>query len=160
MSKSVFDYSVRRVSGEVIPLSHYRGRVLAFGNVAGFCGFTAAKMPMFSSIATKFAADPFTLLAFPCNQFANQEPRKACDVADWAQKDFHAPFEVFDAVTCKGPKKDPVYACLTSACGEVTWNFTLYLCHPTTGVPTHRFLAATSTEGMVEVAVRDLLLKR
>ena len=75
----------------------------------------------------KYGAQGFEVLAFPCNQFAFQEPWSAARVQKWAAETFGASFMVMDKVRVNGWLAHPVFKFLKGACeacgGAVKWNF-------------------------------------
>jgi glutathione peroxidase-family protein len=70
---SFYGLSDRSMSGELVPMSKFEGKVLCIVNVASACGYTKSNYEQLSQLYDEF---PGTLevLAFPCNQFGAQEP--------------------------------------------------------------------------------------
>lgn len=69
---NLYDFSVINNTGETIPLLNYQNKVLLIVNTASACGFT----PQYAGIEDlykKYKDQGFEVLAFPCNQFGNQE---------------------------------------------------------------------------------------
>lgn len=149
MIQTVHGVSVTRIGGGLLDLSQLRGKVLCIANIAGQCTFAHAKMQQLCELDERLRrSGRFEVLAFPCNQFANQEPRPAFEVAVWAKDIYGAQFEVFESLHVRGARKHPLYQRLTQRCGEAQWNFTTYLCDPN-GVPVRRYLATESSVAVI-----------
>ncbi|MDO9218055.1 MAG: glutathione peroxidase, partial [Lacisediminimonas sp.] len=75
----------------------------------------------------------FAVLAFPCNQFGQQEPGSAADIAMFCSSRFQVSFPIFDKVEVNGPNTDPLFAFLKKAApgllgtSAIKWNFTKFL---------------------------------
>lgn len=57
----------------------------------------------------------FELLAFPCNQFFNQESGSHEEILEFVTSRFGAKFILFEKVEVNGPNTHPVYKFLRSA---------------------------------------------
>jgi len=72
------------------------------------------------------------VLAFPANNFGNQEPGTNADIKDFCRRLKKATFPVFGKLSVKGKDQCPLYHFLTNypdkkVVGEVVWNFQKYL---------------------------------
>ena len=73
------------------------------------------------------------MLGFPCNQFGNQEPGRASEIAAFCATSFDVTFPLFDKVEVNGPNRHPLYAWLTRqkrgflGSQAIKWNFTKFL---------------------------------
>ena len=73
------------------------------------------------------------MLAFPCNQFAGQEPGTNEEILEFARSKYGATFPMFAKIDVNGPGRDPLYGWLTAAetgpeaAGDVKWNFGKFL---------------------------------
>ncbi|KAK7196174.1 glutathione peroxidase [Novymonas esmeraldas] len=123
---SIFTCSATQ-GGQTILLQKYTGYVTLIVNVASRCTFTAANIEMLNSVQQAYGTRKFTVLAFPCAQFANQEPLNNAEIARWGD-DLGLLFPIFDRVNVKGPAADPLFQMLRAQQGPVMWNYTKYLC--------------------------------
>ena len=73
--KTVYDFTVKDRQGNEVSLSEYRGKVLLIVNTATGCGFTPHYEPL-EAMYKEMKDQGFEILDFPCNQFANQAPRR------------------------------------------------------------------------------------
>nr|XP_009417046.1 PREDICTED: probable phospholipid hydroperoxide glutathione peroxidase [Musa acuminata subsp. malaccensis] len=74
----------------------------------------------------------FEVLAFPCNQFASQEPGTIEEIKETACTVFKAEFPIFDKIEVNGNNAATLYKFLKSKKGgfpgsRIKWNFTKFL---------------------------------
>lgn len=132
VADSVFDLKAKSLDGRSVDLSRYKGQVVMLVNVASECGLT----PQYAALEAmyrQYRDQGFRILAFPCNDFAGQEPGTPEQIQQFCTSRFDVTFDVMEKVTVKGPGKHPVYAFLTSAetnpdfAGDIEWNFAKFL---------------------------------
>ena len=110
----------------------YVGKVLLIVNVASRCYFKR-QYPALSQLHQKYGDQGLEILAFPCNQFAQQEPAGAQEVAQYCKREFQVPFLIMEKVCVNGPLTHPMYSYLKkNACGvlgsrSIKWNFSKFL---------------------------------
>jgi glutathione peroxidase len=88
------------------------GRVALVVNVASRCGNTPQYAGL-EKLHELFADRGFTVLGFPSNQFGNQEPGTAAEIADFCSATYGVTFPMSDKIEVNGPDRDPIYAALT-----------------------------------------------
>lgn len=71
-AETVYDFTVKNIKGEDVPLSTYKGHVLVIVNVASRCGYTGKHYKELVELDEKFRDRGLRILAFPCNQFGGQ----------------------------------------------------------------------------------------
>ena len=106
--KSIYNFDVQSISGEVCKLSNFEGRVLLIVNVASNCGFT----PQYSDLQKlyeKYSEQGLSILAFPCNDFGAQEPNNDEKIKGFCRTNFNVTFNLFSKVTLLGPQKLDLY---------------------------------------------------
>ncbi|MDO8298074.1 MAG: glutathione peroxidase [Lacisediminimonas sp.] len=120
------------LQGKPVQLSDYRGQVLLIVNTASACGFTPQYQGL-EELYQRYRERGFAVLAFPCNQFGQQEPGSAADIAMFCSSRFQVSFPIFDKVEVNGPNTDPLFAFLKKAApgllgtSAIKWNFTKFL---------------------------------
>ncbi|KAA0201687.1 Glutathione peroxidase 7 [Hyalella azteca] len=77
-----YNFTVTDKQGRDYPLEQLPGKVSLVINVASKCGFTDSTYRALTKLHDLSNDGYFTVLAFPCNQFGDQEPDKAADVAE------------------------------------------------------------------------------
>ena len=85
------------------------------------------------SLYEKYHKQGFTVLAFPANQFANQEPGSDKEIKEFCSSKYHVTFPVFSKIVVKGEGIHPLYKHLTEKetnpqfAGDIEWNFSKFL---------------------------------
>lgn len=130
--KSIYDFTVKDIQGNEVPLSNYRGKVLLIVNVASKCGLTDSNYKELNVLYEKYKDQGFEILAFPCNQFLWQEPGTNEEIQQTVCTRFKAEFPVFEKIDVNGDNAAPLYKFLKSEKGgflgkAVKWNFTKFL---------------------------------
>ncbi|KAB1213334.1 putative glutathione peroxidase 3, mitochondrial [Morella rubra] len=131
-SKSLYDFTVKDIRGNDVSLSEYSGKVLLIVNVASKCGLTQTNYKELNVLYEKYKSQGFEILAFPCNQFAGQEPGSNEEIQEVVCTMFKAEFPVFDKIEVNGKNVAPLYKFLKSQKGglfgdSIKWNFTKFL---------------------------------
>ena len=127
MAISVSAVSVTTSDGSSKSLGDYAGKVLLIVNVASRCGFTKQYAGL-QALNEAYAAKGLAVLAFPCNDFGNQEPGTLEEIKNFCSTTYGADFEMFEKVHAKGNTTEP-YTTLnqTDPAGDVEWNFEKFL---------------------------------
>ncbi|MCD7472931.1 Glutathione peroxidase 2 [Datura stramonium] len=130
--KSIYDFTVKDILGNEVPLSNYRGKVLLIVNVASKCGLTDSNYKELNVLYEKYKDQGFEILAFPCNQFLWQEPGTNEEIQQTVCTRFKAEFPVFEKIDVNGDNAAPLFKFLKSEKGgflgnAIKWNFTKFL---------------------------------
>ncbi|CAI9743240.1 glutathione peroxidase 7-like [Octopus vulgaris] len=72
--KNFYSFTAKDINGDTVHLSKYKGKVSLVVNVASECGYTHRNYEALVQMQDTFGTLKFTVLAFPCNQFGEQEP--------------------------------------------------------------------------------------
>ena len=153
---TIFDVPIRTLAGEPADLGAYRGKALLLVNVASKCGLT----PQYAGLERlheRYAAEGFSVLGFPCNQFMGQEPGSPEEIATFCSTTYGVTFPLFEKIEVNGDGQHPIYAELTAApdaegkAGDVQWNFEKFLVAPS-GAVVGRFRPTTDPEASELVA--------
>ena len=128
---SVHDFTATSIDGHDVSLASFAGQVLLVVNTASRCGF----LPQYGGLDElhrDLGPRGFSVLGFPCNQFAHQEPGSNNDIAAFCQGR-GVSFPVFARIDVNGGAAHPLYQHLRSArrglfgSGSIKWNFTKFL---------------------------------
>ena len=128
-ASSVYDFTLNDIDGKPVSLSQYKGKVVMLVNTASFCGNT----PQYSDLEKMYETykdKGSDILAFPPNNFAQQEPRSNEEIPEFCLTKYSVGFPLFSKISVKGGDKHPLYRYLTEQSpfpGEVEWNFQKYL---------------------------------
>ena len=157
---NVYKYTVLNIDKEEVPLSDYNGKVLLIVNVASKCGFTPQYKGL-EKIYRKYKPQGFEILAFPCNDFKNQEPGTNEEIKNFCSVNYDVTFPLFDKISVKGENKAPLYKMLTdnpvTGKSEVRWNFEKFLIDKNGNV-VKRFRSPTKPDSVkITSAIEELL---
>lgn len=139
------------IKGEKASLGDYEGQVALIVNVASKCGLTP-QYEALEALYRRYHEQGFTILGFPANNFAGQEPGTEEDIAKFCSTTYDVTFPMFSKISVAGEDKHPFYAELIRAAPaaqpdggaamreklsgfgiapnpvpEVTWNFEKFL---------------------------------
>jgi glutathione peroxidase len=128
---TVYDFSAKLISGREKKLSDYKGKVLLIVNTASKCGFTPQYEGL-QGLYLKFKKRGFEVLAFPCNQFGNQEPGNHHEITSFCEVNYGIEFPLFSKIEVNGNNAHPLFQFLKSRKGgllgeSIKWNFTKFL---------------------------------
>jgi glutathione peroxidase len=128
----LYDITVPRNAGDLQSLGDYRGQVLLIVNTASRCGFTPQYQGL-QALQDRFAAQGFSVLAFPCDQFGHQEPGSDAEIRDFCDSSYRISFPLFAKIEVNGARAHPLFTYLKSKKGggllgsAIKWNFTKFL---------------------------------
>lgn len=156
---SIYDFTVKDISGADVSLEKYRGKVLLIVNTATGCGFTPQYKGL-QELYEKYNSLGFEVLDFPCNQFAGQAPGTEDEIVSFCQTKFGVSFDQFSKIRVNGDGEEPLYTYLKSQKtgkfgSQIKWNFTKFLIDREGNVAA-RYAPMTKPE-MIESAVKELL---
>jgi glutathione peroxidase len=120
----------KTLDGKASSLADFKGKVVLVVNTASKCGLTP-QYEALEALHKKYAGRGFSVVAFPCNDFGNQEPGTAEEIQQFCKTRYDVSFPLMEKVHVKGPDQHPLYAALTGKDaafpGEITWNFGKFL---------------------------------
>ena len=158
-----------------LPVTTLDGRQSSFGefaggkaalvvNVASRCGLTPQYRQL-EALHRQFGDRGFTVLGFPTNQFAGQEPGSAEQIAEFCSATYGVTFPMSDKIEVNGSGRDPIYTELSAVpdgagkAGDVQWNFEKFLVAPD-GRVVGRFRPQTLPDAPEIVAAIEAVLPR
>lgn len=131
-ARSPLDFTMADIDGRDVELRRFKGQVVMIVNTASKCGMT----PQYQQLAElygKYKERGLTVLAFPANDFREQEPGTNAEIKEFCTSKYAVAFPLFAKVSVNGPEKCELYKYLTSPDrnGEygspIQWNFTKFL---------------------------------
>lgn len=123
------------LDGKETTFGAYRGSTVLVVNVASKCGFTPQYAGL-EKLQQDYGDRGFTVLGFPCNQFAGREPGSADQIQEFCSVKYGVTFPLFAKTKVNGNSAHPLYAELTKVAdadglaGKVKWNFEKFLISP------------------------------
>lgn len=126
----IYDFIVEKNEKQK-DLTEYKGKVMLIVNTASKCGLT----PQFEGlekIYKEYKDKGFTILGFPCDQFAKQEFADNKKITDFCQINYGVTFPIYDKINVNGNSAHPLFKYLKNEkrgflSKEIKWNFTKFL---------------------------------
>ncbi len=126
----VLGFTMPDIDGKERKLAEHAGKVVLIVNVASKCGLTP-QYEQLQGVYEKFERDGLVVLAFPANNFGEQEPGTNGEIKAFCTSRYGVTFPVFAKISVKGEDQDDLYKRLTGQPepigGEIKWNFTKFL---------------------------------
>ena len=158
--KTIYDFSVKDADLKEISLEVYKEKILLIVNVASYCGLTY-QYEGIENIYKKYKDQGFEVLAFPCNQFAFQEPGTNEEIKKFCDIKYGVTFKIFNKIHVNGSKSDPIYQFLkeqspgVAGTTQIKWNFTKFLINKN-GEVIERFSPQAEADE-IEASIKKLL---
>jgi len=158
----LYDIPIHTLQGAPSSLAPFKGKALLLVNVASRCGLTPQYTGL-QKLQDTYGSKGFSVLGFPCNQFLQQEPGTADEIAQFCSVNYGVTFPLFEKIEVNGPGRHPLYDELTAkedaegAAGDIQWNFEKFLVSPE-GEVLARFRPGTEPEDAVLVAALEAAL--
>ena len=127
--KTAFDFEFKSLRGQPLPLNAFKGHPLLVVNTASKCGFTPQYKGL-EAVWQKYKDEGLVVLGVPSNDFANQEPGGADEIATFCEMNFGVDFPLTAKVSVKGPDAHPLFKWIGAQGGFLSkprWNFYKYL---------------------------------
>lgn len=131
-NKNFHDFTVKSIDGKDFNLSALKGKKVLVVNTASKCGFTPQYEGL-QKLYEKFGKEDFTVIGFPANNFANQEPGTDDEIKQFCKQNYGVTFPMMSKISVKGDDQHPLYQWLTNkkyngkVDSKVKWNFQKYL---------------------------------
>lgn len=109
---SVHDFTLDDIDGKPVNLGTYKGKVLLLVNTASLCGNTPQYTDL-ERIYEQYHDQGFEVLAFPANNFGQQEPGTNAEIKGFCLTKYSVSFPLFGKISVKGSDKHPLYQYLT-----------------------------------------------
>ena len=158
--KTIYDFSVKDADLKDVSLENYKEKILLIVNVASYCGLTY-QYEGIESLYKKYKDKGFEVLAFPCNQFAFQEPGTNEEIKEFCEIKYGVTFKIFNKINVNGSKSHPVYQYLkdqlpgVAGTTQIKWNFTKFLINKN-GEVIERFSPQAEADE-IEAGIKKLL---
>lgn len=157
---SLADFEVALPGGAKEAMAAHLGKVLLIVNTASKCGFTPQYEGL-EALYREYKDRGFEVLAFPCNQFAGQEPGDAAEIANFCSLKYDVSFPLFAKIDVNGANADPLWKWLKSEKGGllgmdgIKWNFTKFIVDRSGKVVSRH--APTTTPAQLKGEIEGLL---
>jgi len=125
----LYGFRLPDIDGHPVDLKTFKGKVLLIVNTASMCGNTPQYADL-QEMYERYQERGFEVLAFPANDFRQQEPGTNQEIKGFCYTRYSISFPLFSKISVVGKDKHPLYRYLTEQSafpGRVTWNFQKYL---------------------------------
>ncbi|CAH0484598.1 unnamed protein product [Peronospora farinosa] len=130
-AKSFYELTDFDMDKKEVKMDEYKGKVVLVVNVSSKCGLTSTNYPEMQQLYAKYKDEGLVVLAFPCNQFAGQEPDTHEEIMEFV-KQYNVTFPLFEKHDVNGSNARPVFTYLKAKLpgtfgNYIKWNFTKFL---------------------------------
>jgi len=152
---TIYDIPLHTLDGESSSLAPYVGKTVLVVNVASKCGLTPQYEGL-ERLQKNYEGRGFSVVGFPCNQFAGQEPGTAEEIQTFCSTSYGVTFPLFEKIDVNGDDQSPIYAELNKTVdaegysGDIRWNFEKFLIGPDGSV--RRFAPTVTPEDPILVS--------
>ncbi|KAL9246723.1 hypothetical protein vseg_020221 [Gypsophila vaccaria] len=158
--QSIYSLTVKDAYGNDVSLGDYKAKVLLVVNVASKCGMTNSNYIELNQLYAKYKDEGLEVLAFPCNQFGDEEPGSSTEIVDFVCTRFKSEFPIFNKIDVNGENASPLYKYLKLGKwgifgDDIQWNFAKFLVDKN-GQVVGRYYPTTSPLSM-EYDIKKLL---
>jgi len=132
MPENIYNFCANNNKNEMVKLATFKDKVLLIVNTASACGFT----PQYAGLQVlydTYKVQGLEVLAFPCNQFKQQEKGDNEEIQSFCDLQFNIKFPLFDKIDVNGDNALPLFDFLKSQAPgilgskSIKWNFTKFL---------------------------------
>ena len=127
-----YETKITTIDGKETDLKNYIGDVLLVVNTASFCGYTNQYSGL-ETLYSRYKSRGFSVLGFPCKQFAFQEPGTDKGILEFCTKNYSITFPMFSKIKVNGVDAHPLFQQLKDAThgllgkNKIQWNFNKFL---------------------------------
>ena len=160
-SADLREIPVTTIDGGTTSLADYRDKVVMVVNVASKCGLTP-QYEQLEQLQKTYESRGFTVIGFPCNQFAGQEPGTAEEIAEFCSATYGVTFPLMEKTKVNGHDAHPLYKELKHTrdhlhlAGPVQWNFEKFLVLPDDAVIRFRSRTLPDDPQVIDAIERGL----
>ena len=130
--KVLYDFKATTIDGKDFDFSALKGKKVLIVNIATHCSL-APQLKKLQELYEEYGGDDFEIIAFPCNDFGNQEPGDNQEIQSVCTNKYAITFPVMEKISIKGEDCHPLYKWLTNSeengtlQSKVTWNYQKFL---------------------------------
>jgi len=111
---NIYDFTAKKPNGDIVSMQTYKDKVMLVVNTALHCDFTYQYDDL-QRLYAKYKDRQFTVVSFPCNQFANQNPEDGETTAKTCRTSFGVQFPIYEAIDVNGKQAHPLFLYLKNA---------------------------------------------
>lgn len=104
----IYDFKALNNKGLEVDFAQYEGQILLIVNTASKCGFTP-QYDGLEALYQKYKDQGLTIVGFPCDQFANQEPGSDEEIAEFCRLNHGVTFPLMKKIDVNGQEAHPIF---------------------------------------------------
>ena len=104
----IYDFKALGNKGREVDFAQFEGKVLMIVNTASKCGFTP-QYDGLEALYQKYKEQGFTIVGFPCDQFAGQEPGSNEEIAEFCRINHGVTFQLMAKTDVNGANAEPIF---------------------------------------------------
>ena len=108
---TIYDFKALTGKGAELDFKEFEGKVLMIVNTASKCGFTP-QYDGLEALYQKYKEQGFTIVGFPCDQFAHQEPGSDAEIEEFCRLNHGVTFQLMKKTDVNGADAHPIFAYL------------------------------------------------
>ena len=125
----ILDIEVRHLASTKVSnlQTEFGDQVLLVVNTASKCAYTP-QLRELETLHNRYSQEDFSVLGFPSNDFASQDPGTEAQIADVCYVNYGVTFPMFEKISVRGEAAHTFFRSLSAISGsDPTWNFHKYL---------------------------------
>jgi glutathione peroxidase len=131
MASTVYDFHAKTNLGKDFSFETLKDRPILVVNTASKCGFTPQYEGL-EELYREYGPKGLEIVAFPCDQFAHQEPGDDAAIEQFCKVNYGVTFPIMSKIEVNGPGAHPLYIWLKKQApgvlgNGIKWNFTKFL---------------------------------
>ncbi|ERJ59820.1 glutathione peroxidase [Sphingobacterium paucimobilis] len=162
MENNIYSFKALEFSGKERSLEDFEGKVVLIVNTASGC-FFRKQFKTLERLYQQFKDQGLEILAFPSNDFRNQEPRTGLNLETYCKIREQITFPVFKRIHVKGDYVHPLYNFLSNKelngvlDSTPQWNFHKYLVDRKGKVVDFYYTFTSPMSNRIQTRIRQLL---
>ena len=105
--KTLFDFKIQKITGEIINFKDYKNKVILIVNTASYCGFTKQYSEL-QNLWNKYKNEGLVVIGVPSNSF-NQEKSKDEEVKTFCNVNFNIDFPLTTITNVRGDNAHEIF---------------------------------------------------
>lgn len=111
--EKIYDFKALTGKSAELSFNEFEGKVLMIVNTASKCGFTP-QYDGLEALYQKYKDQGFTIIGFPCDQFAHQEPGTDAEIEEFCRVNHGVTFRLMKKIDVNGAQAHPIFEYLKS----------------------------------------------
>jgi glutathione peroxidase len=141
-ANAILDVEIRHLASTKVSnlQTEFGDQVLLVVNTASKCAYTP-QLRELETLHKRFSREDFSVLGFPSNDFASQDPGTEAQIADVCYVNYGVTFPMFEKISVRGETAHAFFRSLSAISGSnPAWNFHKYPILPSYYLQSRRLL--------------------